>query len=58
MVRTVIGPYWTRLVVSQPKVANRVMLHEMLAPKMALLKWRSRTGQVGQVMDLWLREGP
>lgn len=41
-----IGPYWTRHVVGQSKVAYRIMLREVLAPKMVVLKWRSRTGEL------------
>lgn len=41
-----IGPYWTRHVVGQSEVAYRITLREVLAPKMVVLKWRSRTGKL------------
>lgn len=40
------GPYWTRHVVGPSKVAYRIMLHEVLAPKMVVLKQRSKTGKL------------
>lgn len=46
LLEVLIDPYWTRHVVGQSKVAYRIMLHEVLAPKMAALKWRSRTGKL------------
>lgn len=41
-----IGPLLDGPVVSQSDVPNRIMLHEVLASKMVILKQRSRTGKL------------
>lgn len=50
LMAVLIGPYWTRHVVSQSKVVYRIMLCDVLAPVMVVLKWRSRTGKLDRAV--------